>query len=72
MIVETPRMIGCPAAAEILGLPVNSVRRLVRLGRIGSRKVPGTRPLLFEDEVMRLAEASTRRASTPHVVASQA
>jgi excisionase family DNA binding protein len=50
-------------AGELLAASRKTVQRLIDTGRIGTRLIPGTRPLLSRHDVERLAEQSTRPAT---------
>ena len=49
-------------AAEKLGIDRHAVRRLAQGGLLTTRTIPGTRPRIWEPDVVRLADRSTRHA----------
>jgi predicted site-specific integrase-resolvase len=58
--VGAERWISLRAASNRLGIPVHTMRRLVRRGIVKTRRLPGTRPVVSEADVDRLDRDSTR------------
>lgn len=58
------RWLSVRAAADRLGIPPHTMRRLVRRGIIRTRRLPGTHPLVCECDVDRLAQDHTTPAPT--------
>jgi excisionase family DNA binding protein len=61
--VGAERWISVRAASDRLGIPAPTMRRLVRRGMITTRRLPGTRPLVLEADVERLAQEYTQSAA---------
>lgn len=49
-------------AAKTLGVTVDQLSRMGRLGKLTVRRIPGTRPMYLRSEVEALAESSMRPA----------
>jgi excisionase family DNA binding protein len=56
------RWLSVRAAANRLGIPPYTMRRLVRRGIVKTRRLPGMRPLVSEADVDRLARVHTAPA----------
>lgn len=57
--VASSEYIDAITASKILDLPVWTVRRMARRGKLTVQRIPGTRPRLLRSEIERLAHEST-------------
>jgi hypothetical protein len=57
--------ISLPLAQRLLEVNEEVLRNLIKDGVIGFRQVPGSTPKVFREDIVRVAQASTRPAVRP-------